>query len=89
MLRALHTLVTAVSLLLLVAVAALWIRSPRRTDVFTLRTARSYAGWPDLKWLVLRDFASKLPARKGKLRTSTAPQWASACGHALRATRRV
>ena len=56
MLRALHTLVTAVCLLLLVAVAALWVRSARRTDVFTLRTARSYAGWPGAKWLVLRDF---------------------------------
>src|SRR4051812_11666822 len=55
MLRRLHTALALCSALLLAVVIALWVRSHRQADTFTLRTARSYSGWPAAKWVVVRS----------------------------------
>jgi hypothetical protein len=55
MFRRLHSLLSLLAALLLVATLTLWWRSSFRTDTLVLRTAPSYARGPAVKRVVIRS----------------------------------
>lgn len=91
MFRRLFILLTLLSSLLLAATLALWFRSRNGgNDTLTLRTARTYAGAPALKWVVVETYDGLVISLQRKIVPSVydvAPPWredvpiAAAAGH--------
>jgi hypothetical protein len=54
MFRTLYLLLTLVSAVVFAGVVVLWARSKEHRDAVVFRVAPSYAGWPRVKWVVIR-----------------------------------